>query len=131
MRGYTVEMSVLMPVVLLMIMSSLFAMFYYHDKNILSGAAYETAVVGSNKAREKDGVEAQELEAIFRERAGKKCIFFGEVQVSVSVSEEEIEVQAVASGRGMFLSVVKRAAVTEPEKKIRDIRRLKEAGNGT
>ena len=55
MRGYTVEMSFLTPIIMLLVMSSIYAFFYYHDKNIIAGAAYETAVVGSNKAREKPG----------------------------------------------------------------------------
>lgn len=35
--------------------------FYYHDKNIIAGAAYETAVTGSTKVREKDGISESEL----------------------------------------------------------------------
>ena len=52
----TVEMSFLMPMILFLIMACILAVFYYHDKNILAGAAYETAVAGSTKAREKDGI---------------------------------------------------------------------------
>ena len=52
----TVELSFLMPIILLLIMSSILAAFYFHDKNVLAGAAYETAVVGSTKIREKDKV---------------------------------------------------------------------------
>ena len=37
----TVEMSFLMPMILFLIMGCILAVFYYHDKNILSGAAYE------------------------------------------------------------------------------------------
>ena len=73
----TVEMSFLVPMILFLIMSCILAVFYYHDKNILSGAAYE------------------------------------------------IEVTADASRRYMRVSVMKRASVTEPEKTIRDLRRLK------
>lgn len=62
MRGYTVEMSFLMPIIMLLVMSSIYAFFYYHDKNIIAGAAYETAVVGSNKAERKTGVHRPELE---------------------------------------------------------------------
>lgn len=63
-RGYTVEMSFLMPIIMLLVMSSIYAFFYYHDKNIIAGAAYETAVVGSNKAREKpDSQTGLEIEA--------------------------------------------------------------------
>ena len=60
----TVETSFLMPTILFLIMGCILAVFYYHDKNILSGAAYETAVVGSAKAREKDGVAEEELEQL-------------------------------------------------------------------
>lgn len=129
-RGYTVEMSYLMPVVLLVIMSSIFGIFYFYDKNIISGAAYETAVVGSTKAREGTGVEREELEALFYERTGNKCILFDRIQVSVSVSNEKIEILGTGTSGGMRVSVLKCMPVTEPEKRIRDIRRLKGAGNG-
>ena len=130
MRGYTVEMSFLMPMILLLIMSSILGVFYYHDKNIIAGAAYETAVVGSTKAREGTGVEREELEALFYERTGNKCILFDRIQVSVSVSNEKIEILGTGTSGGMSVSVLKCMPVTEPEKRIRDIRRLKGAGNG-
>lgn len=130
MRGYTVEMSYLMPVVLMVIMSSIFGIFYFYDKNIISGAAYETAVVGSTKAREGTDVEREELEALFYERTGNKCILFDRIQVSVSVSNEKIEILGTGTSGGMSVSVLKCMPVTEPEKRIRDIRRLKGAGNG-
>ena len=76
MRGYIVEMSFLTPIIMLLVMSSIYAFFYYHDKNIIAGAAYETAIVGSNKAREKSGsqtrtgdksgTDAAELETLFQ-----------------------------------------------------------------
>ena len=99
--------------------------FYYHDKNIIAGAAYETAVVGSTKAREKDGIQEAELKALFQERVGKKCILFPGAVAVCSVSKEEIRVSAVVKRRKMSLAVESRAAVTEPERYIRDIRRIK------
>ena len=42
-----------------------------------------------------------------------------------SVGKDEIKVQAVARRKKMAISVESRAAVTEPEKYIRDIRRIK------
>lgn len=121
----TVEMSILMPMVLFLIMECILAVFYFHDKNILSGAAYETAVAGSTKAREKDGVKEGELETLFYQRAGSKCILFARPQVTVTVKEDEIEVRASASRKYMKVSIIKKAAVTKPEKHIRDLRRLK------
>lgn len=124
------EMSFLMPIILMLIMSTILAAFYFHDKNILAGAAYETAVVGSTKAREKEGVTQAELEKLFQERARGKCILFSRANARVSVSEKEIRVD-VSARKGRFaLSAVKKAAVTEPEKHIRSIRRLKEIAGG-
>ena len=77
----TVEMSFLMPMVLFLIMGCILTAFYYHDKNILSGAAYE--------------------------------------YVSVKMEKEEIEVIARASRKYMKVSIMKRAAITEPERRIR------------
>ena len=105
--SFTVEMSLLMPMILFLVMGCVLACFYYHDKNIIAGAAYETAVVGSTKAREKDGIQ----------EAGAVAV--------CSVSKEEIRVSAVAKRRKMSLAVESRAAVTEPERYIRDIRRIK------
>lgn len=120
----TVEMSLLMPVILFLIMGCILAAFYYHDKNVLSGAAYETAVVGSTKMHRKKGLGAEELETLFNQRVKGKCILFTGPAVTVSVKEDEIEITVMAERNGMKLSIVKRAAVTEPEKHIRDWRRL-------
>lgn len=126
----TVEMSFLMPLVLFLVMNCILAVFYYHDKNILAGAAYETAVVGSTKAREKDGITEEELKSLFDQRIQNKCIFFAAPDAEIAVGEDEITVTVTASRKRMWVSVEKRAAVTEPEKYIRDIRRWKE-NNGT
>ena len=42
--SFTVEMAFLMPMILFLIMGCIRISFYYHDKNIIAGAAYETAV---------------------------------------------------------------------------------------
>lgn len=126
----TVEMSFLMPMILFLIMGCVFAVFYYHDKNILSAAAYETAVVGSTKMREKDGVEEGTLQALYAERVRKKCILFPSGQAKIQIGKEKIEVTSSAQ-KGKFKVQVKRcAAVTEPEKKIREKKKLEELLNG-
>lgn len=126
----TVEMSFLMPMILFLIMECILAVFYYHDKNILAGAAYETAVAGSTKARVKDGVKEGELEALFYQRAGNKCILLARPQVTVTVEENEIKVSVTASRKYMKVSVVKRAAITKPEEHIRNLRRLEHLSRG-
>lgn len=122
----TVEMSFLMPMILFLIMACILTVFYYHDKNILAGAAYETAVAGSTKAREKDGISEGELESLFFQRTKNKCILFGSFQTTVTVTEEEIVVRANASHNYMKISVMESAKVTEPERYIRKLRRMKQ-----
>lgn len=130
MRGFTIEMSFLAPLMLLLIMSSVLGMFYFHDKNILAGAAYEAVVVGAAKAREEKGIAAGELEEIFHERAGGKCILFAGARGSAFVSGEEAQVTGNAQRRGMAASFYKSMPITDPENKIRDMRRMKRLVNG-
>lgn len=126
----TVEMSFLMPILLMLIMSAIFASFYFHDKNILAGAAYETAVVGSTKMREKKKITDSEMKELFRERVGKKCILFAGSSAEISIGKQDICVTASAQKGRFSVSVMKKAAVTEPEEYIRNLRRLKEIGTG-
>ena len=77
--SFTVEMAFLMPMILFLIMGCIRISFYYHDKNIIAGAAYETAVTGSTKVREKDGISESELKGgkevylIFKNKSTKQC----------------------------------------------------------
>ena len=121
--SFTVEMSVIAPLALFLIMGCILVIFYYHDRNILSAAAYETAVVGGTKAREKEGADAGELETLFRDRVRGKCILLSQARAGVTVSEEAVRVDVTASGAGMRMSLSRQAAVTDPEKEIRRIRR--------
>lgn len=124
MGSFTVEMSVIVPLALFLILGCILVFFYYHDKNILAGAAYETAVVGSTKAREEEGVDPAELEELFQERIRGKCILFSGGKADVEITEEEITVRVSAGRTGMRISLVYKAAVTTPEEDIRNRKRL-------
>lgn len=121
----TVEMAYIMPLVLMVFFLSIMGIFFYHDKNIIAGCAYETAVIGSTKAREKEGVTSELLKTVFAERIQKKCILFGSVESSITVSKAEVTVVATAQKNSMKISVTQRASITEPEEYIRNIRRIK------
>ena len=93
-KGSTVvEMAYLMPVVLLCWMAVIFALFYYHDKNIIGGAAYETAIVGSEEWRWKKEIEDGKMEQYFQKRIENKLIFFDTVSVETAVVKDEFEVK--------------------------------------
>lgn len=121
----TVEAALLMPLVGMTLIAGVLALFYFHDKNILASCAYETAVVGSTKAREKDGVTPEVLNQAFQERIKGKCILFSGAAATVEVGEDMITVSARAAKSRLKASVEQTAAVTEPETYIRDMRRLK------
>jgi len=120
----TIEMSLLVPIVLFIFMEIVLSVFYCHDKNILNGAAYEAAVLGSSKERTKTGMSEEELEDFVRDRIRGKCILLTYCQVETSIQEKEVQIRIRARKSGYTVFIEKRAAVTEPEKKVRDRRRL-------
>ena len=126
-KGSTVvEMAYLMPVVLLCWMAIIFTLFYYHDKNIIGGAAYETAVVGSEEWRWQKKIEDGKMEQYFQKRIENKLIFFDTASVETAIVKDEFEVTAGARKRRMRMSVKRSAALTLPEEKIRRKKSLQE-----
>ncbi|RKQ30339.1 MULTISPECIES: TadE family protein [Clostridia] len=47
----TVEMAYLMPIIFMVFVLVVYTAFYYHDKQILIGAAAETTTVGAQQKR--------------------------------------------------------------------------------
>lgn len=107
-------------------MAVIFALFYYHDKNIIGGAAYETAIVGSEEWRWQKEIEDGKMEQYFQKRIENKLIFFDTVSVETAVVKDEFEVTAGAKKRKMRVSVKRSAALTVPEEKIRRKKVLQE-----
>lgn len=123
----TVELAYMMPIIFLACMVSIYIMFYFHDKNILIGAAYETAVVGAQKAKWNEEEITNQLQRFFTERTRGKFIFFAGASVEIEVSDETIVVHANAEKGRMKMSTSQKATVTNPEKYIRDLRRIQNA----
>lgn len=108
----TVEMSYLMPIVLLIFAMTVHTVFYYHDKNILIGAAAETAVVGAQMERKPD--EAIDLNGFFSERISGKLILFSGAEVTIEISGKRVQVEARAENGKRVVQIVQRAVVVEP-----------------
>jgi len=120
----TVEAAFVMSIVLMIFMGIIVVIFYYRDKDLLHGAAYETAVVGSSKIHNEEPIEEAELESFCRERLRGKCIFMTSQSINVAIEKEQVVVEIYAKRKKFRARIEKRCAVTEPEKKIRDLRRL-------
>ena len=97
-----IEMSYIMPLFLLLFLFITYTVFYYHDKLVLNGAAAETAVLGAQLERIKG-----------------KLIYMTDVEISVQRDEDEITVSAAARKSVMKLDICQKAAIAEPEEKIR------------
>ena len=114
----TVEMSYIMPLLLLLFLFITDTVFYDPDKLILNGAAAETAVLGAQLERKKEAAD-YDLEEIFEERIKGKLIYMTDVDVSVQRDEDEITVSAAAQKSVMRLNICQKAAIVKPEEKIR------------
>lgn len=112
-----VEMSYIIPMILFLFVMIIHAVFYYHDKAVLNGAAGETAVMGAQTARRK-GTE-YDLEEFFHNRTEGKLIYMTDPDVSVEEDEESVTVKASAARSFMRLSIYQRALIVKPEEKIR------------
>lgn len=120
-RGSSViEMSYIMPLFLMMFVLIIHAVFYYHDKAVIYGAAGETAAVGAQNERKKDG--GNDLEGFFRERVKGKLIYLRDAEVSIVKTSDEVTVSASAQ-RGMLrVDACQKARIVRPEQKIRRMR---------
>lgn len=123
--SFTVEASFVVPIVLMMFVASIYVIFYFHDKNILVGAVYETAVVGSGRQE----YEKEELEAYFRRRIRGKLIIFSDVKEEVELEEDRVRVICRARKKMMRINCRIAMMRTEPEAYIRKIRNIKKIGD--
>lgn len=113
----TVEMAYLMPIIFMVFVLVVYTAFYYHDKQILIGAAAEITTVGAQQKRWPG--ESVAAEQFCRERIGGKLILFAETEVTTSVTKEWVDVDIYARKKKMKLHIRQRAPVVNPEKKIR------------
>lgn len=120
----TVELAYLMPILFSIFVLVIHTTFYYHDKNILLGAASETAVVWAQIKRAPGEDISVELESIYQERIEGKLILFSGVSASVNETEEQVEVTANAQSGIFSVEVCGRAAVVKAEEQIRKKRIL-------
>ena len=112
----TIEAAVVMSVALLCLMLIMFAGFYFHDVNILAGAAYESAQAAGEWERME---ENKSTEAYFQKRIRGKLLYFASADCTVTRSGKDITVRACASSARMKAAVSGSARTDEPEKEIR------------
>ena len=116
----SIEAAIIVPLILWMFMLVVFILFYYHDKNVVSAMLHETTVMAS----EAEDVSIEDIEDYFQKRIRGKLLLFPQIDMQIQLEEESIYVVGIGRKRGMRLRVEMRMSITEPEKTIRNIRRI-------
>ena len=120
--NFTVEAAILASALLFIVYGIIMALFYYHDKNILTGTTYETAVIAGRKQKRESPFSEEEVKQLWRERISGKMILF-----RIRCHKEYVSILAQASRKKLRITASAKAALTEPEDRIRSIRKQKDA----
>lgn len=120
-RGsFTIEASIIVPLILTIFALVVSMLFYYHDKNIVSAIAHETLVMGCSR----EEISEEEIEKYLRTRLGQKLLLFQEVQIAAKIEQEEITIVCTAKKKGMSLHIDMTMEKTDPEKYIWNLQRI-------
>ena len=123
---FTIELAYLFPLIMLVFVVLLHLLFYYHDKNILLGAAHETAAYGATMEDAKESL----LENYFAERVKGKLLLFTKLEKEIVLQEKQVTVSCNASKRVLSLRVECSVSQTEPEDYVRSVRKIIKLGEG-
>lgn len=119
--SYVVETAYLMPLILLIWVSCIYALFYYHDKRIISGTAYEAAVVGREQYYLEERLQEGIVESYFQDRIKGKLLFYRTVNFEEEVKGKYLEIRCEAKQKGMEIKMERRISlnIVEPELRMR------------
>ncbi len=120
-----IEAAIILPLILFMFCGMITLLFYYHDKNIVTGAAYEIVTIG---CREKEPGK-EELGGQLQKRLNKKLILFHKIHVDIWIEEKEIVIRCQSFENGLNLLVQISMSRTSPETYIRNIRKIQRLEN--
>ncbi len=118
--SYTIEAAFIVPIVLSLFVVLVYTLFYYHDKNIVAGAAYETLAIGTGRME----YDTEKLSTFFQERIQGKLLLFKNIEDDIEIGKEEIKIQCEGRKKYMRFKVIQKAKITEPEEFIRNLRKI-------
>lgn len=117
--GFTIEMSLLMPLLLFMGMQCVFLMFFFHDKSIMEGAVYEALASTVTRGKEAEDVKEGVILERFYERIQGKCLLLSDIRGSVKKEGEKVVLEATANKFGWQVIVRRKWQVLWQEDHIR------------
>jgi hypothetical protein len=124
--SFTLEASFIIPIILSIFIAVLYVLFYYHDKNVLLGTVHETAAYGAYM----EMPDEDEVENYFISRIRGKMLLLTNVENEITDDGDEVVITCNASKSRMSLQVQCSVKRTNPEKYIRNIRKVKKLEKG-
>ncbi len=116
----TIEAAVIVPMILGVFVVIVWILFYYHDKNVIAAVSHETVVMMSKE----DEIEEEQVEVYFQNAIQGKLLMFPWVDTDIQIDSKEVHMISTSRKNGMSLRVEMKMNRTEPEKYIRNIRRI-------
>ncbi len=118
--SFTIEATVVIPLLLFAIGIIMVLLFYCHDKNVLQGAVSEAAHIEAGRAGSED----------YNELVQEKLFWFANPRIEVT--EEDGHIVARGTAANSVISIRAEAKVTEtaPETFIRNVRKIKRITGG-
>ena len=111
----TIEAAVIVPILLWVFAIIITLLFYFHDKNVVTAIAHETAVIGCGEG----DTSKEEVEKYFQRRLSGKLLLFTGADVDAKVSDEMVSMQCSAKKENMKLQIEIHMCRTEPETVLR------------
>lgn len=115
----TIELSMMMPVILLVITAVIYAGFYYHDKNIIYSKVYELGAIGKQESRLNPALDCKMLEEYLEKAIENKVLLITEISCSIEENNDQLCVTVEAYKRSMSIKVEKEFAIYYVEQNIR------------
>lgn len=120
-RGnFTIEVSVIVPVILTIFSIILTMLFYYHDKNVVAAITHETLVMGCSK----EEITTEEVEQYLQTRIQNKLLLFAAVDPEAEIENDEITILCSAQQKRMSLRIKMSMKKTDPEEFIWNLQRI-------
>lgn len=120
--NFTIEATVIVPLLLFVCAVLIQLLFYYHDRTILTSVSHETLAY----ACARNGMDEGELEEHFQARVKGKLMMFSDVKQEVVLDGEKVTVTCEAGKRPMKVKIQCATRKTAPEMYIRKVRKLEE-----
>lgn len=124
--SFTIEASVIVPVILIIFSLIIMMLFYFHDKNLVAALSHETLVMGCAK----EDINTEELEQYLQMRIHGKLLIFEKIDVAAETDADKVMIICSARKKGMSLHVEVSMKRTDPQEYIWKLRRMDKVKEG-